>query len=835
MFGLVATSTVTHADTTNQTNPNPVVDPANQIKTKTDYQQDINQTQNQIQQLQNQQQNVQQQVTQDQNAQQEYQNNQQQLAQAQQTYQQNYTPVDNQNVSLPQAYIDGLKHASEDQQAGQQFRQIANPQVQTHAYTPDTQAAQENIDLSHLTDNQVYRANLFANGLVNRFRQSYGTAPIQQNADAQHYTQQVADALLKTGTTGHSSLLDGAGENLGQTFAYADANTAKQMQGVHLDTIKPSDIVMQNHVDGNKQWNTWGFKPGVMITTMDDLYADIYYNVCQMLFNDSGLESWGHATNYLIHNTGKTYTGFAIEPIKTTGTVYIFTTTFYGDGHKKTTSKPVQVPMIDLITRWQYRSNTNKRPINPANDWNDQSKTAKSQIDKLTVKQSELKKTLAKAQDNQNQLKKINTQLSQLNNKLTQLKQAQKQAPEHQTSNSSNVITLPSHKNNKPTSSANSSANKPASSASHSQADKPTKPDKPANSANSTADKPAQPAKSTSSSASQSQAATPSTPNSSSASQAVKPSESASSANNNAEKPAQPAKSDSASQAVKPSQPTSSANSSANKPASSADHSQATKPAKPGKPANSANSTTDKPAQPAKSDSASQTTKPASSTSSSTSQSQAATPSTSASSSASQAVKPSKSASSANNNTEKSAQPAKSDGASQAVKPSQPTSSANSSAETPAQPVNSSASQAVKPNTPASSTSSDASYAASNANTPASSKMSQAVEQAQPASSASHNETVNFDSISTASPVTITFPEEPKKTAVKSQRPIVEFPSDDPNATVGQVLTKNSKTSTNEALPQTGNAQRHSFAAALVGLLVGADAMAIAKKIKARR
>lgn len=727
MFGLAATSTVTHADTTNKTNPSSVVDPANQVKTKADYQQDINQTQNQIQQLQNQQQSAQQQVTQDQNAQQEYQNNQQQLAQAQQTYQQNYTPVDSQNVSLPQAYINGLKHASEDQQAGQRFRQIANPQVQTHAYTPDAQAAQENIDLSHLTDNQVYRANLFANGLVNRFRQSYGTAPIQQNADAQHYTQQVADALLKTGTTGHSSLLDGAGENLGQTFAYADANTAKQMQAVHLDTIKPSDIAMQNHVDGNKQWNTWGFKPGVMITTMDDLYADIYYNVCQMLFNDSGLESWGHATNYLIYNTGKTYTGFAIEPIKTTGTVYIFTTTTYGDGHKKTTSKPVQVPMIDLITRWQYRSNTNKRPINPANDWNDQSQVAKTQINKLTAKQSELKKTLAKAQDNQNQLKKINAQLSQLNNKLAQLKQAQKQAPVNHSFNDSSVITLPSHK---------------------------------------------------------------------------------------------PANSD---------------NNNANKLASSTSHSQTAKPAKPGKPANSDNGTADKPAQPAKSDSARQTTKPAGSTSSSANQSQAATPNTPASSSASQAAKPSESTSSANNNTEKPAHPAKSGNASQAVKPNQPTSSANSSTEKPEQPANSSTNQTVKPNTPASSASSDVSSTASNANTPASYKTSQAIEPAQPASYVSHNETVDFDSRSTASPVTITFPEETKKTAVEYQRPIVEFPSDNSNTTVDHVLTKNSKTSNNETLPQTGNEQHRSLAAAIVDLLVGANAMAMAKKIKTRR
>lgn len=724
MFGLVATSTVTHADTTNQTNPSPVVDPANQVKTKDDYQQDINKTQQQIQQLQNQQQSAQQQVTQDQNAQQEYQNNQQQLAQAQQTYQQNYTPVDNQNVSLPQAYIDGLKHASEDQQTGQQFRQIANPQVQTHAYTPDTQAAQENIDLSHLTDNQVYRANLFANGLVNRFRQSYGAAPIQQNADAQHYTQQVADALLKTGDTGHStSLLDGAGENLGQTYVCADVNTAKQMQAVHFDTIKPSDIIMQNHVDGNKQWNTWSIKSVVMITTMDDLYADIYYNICQMLFNDSGIESWGHAANCLIYNTGKTYTGFAIEPIKTTGTIYIFTTTTYSDGHKETTSKPVQVPMINLITRWQYRDNTSKRPINPANDWNDQSHTAKTQIDKLTIKQSELKKTLAKAQDNQNQLKKINAQLSQLNNKLAQLKQAQKQAPVNNSFNDSSVITLPSHK---PANSANNNANKPASSTSRNQAAKPAKPGKPANSANGTADKPAQPAKSDN--ASQSQAATPNTPASSSASQAVKPSKSTSSANNNTEKPAQPAKSDGASQAVKPIQPTSSANSSAEKPA---------------QPVNSSTS-------------------------------QSIKPNTPASSSANQAVKPSESTSSANN-TKKPAQPAKSDNASQAVKPSQPT------------------------------------------------------------SSASHNETVNFDSSNTASPVTISFPEEPKKTAVESQRPIVEFPSDNSNTTVDHVLAKNSKTSTNKALPQTGNEQHRSLAAAIVGLLVGTNAMAIAKKMKVRR
>lgn len=576
MFGLVATNTVTHADTTNQTNPSPAVDPASQVKTQADYQQDINKTQQQIQQLQNQQQSVQQQVTQDQNAQQEYQNNQQQLAQAQQTYQQNYTPVNNQNVSLPQAYIDGLKHASEDQQAGQQFRQIANPEVQTHAYTPDAQAAQENIDLSHLTDNQVYRANLFANGLVNRFRQSYGTAPIQQNADAQSYTQQVADALLKTGTTGHSSLLDGAGENLGQTFAYTDTNTAKQMQGVHLDTIKPSDIVMQNHVDGNKQWNTWGFKPGVMITTMDDLYADIYYNVCQMLFNDSGLESWGHATNYLIHNTGKTYTGFAIEPIKTTGTVYIFTTTTYGDGHKKTTSKPVQVPMIDLITRWQYRSNTNKRPINPANDWNDQSQAAKTQINKLTAKQAELKKTMAKSQDNQNMLKKINTQLSQLNKKLAQLKQAQKQAPVNKSFNDSSVITLPAHKSSnsanssstakpaqqpaksgnvsrdtKPASSASSSASQSHAAKSNASASSPT------SSANNSVAKPAQPT----SSASQSKAVKPSIPTSFATNQAVDLSQSASSATSSANKPAE---SNSTSQVAASAQPASSASNSVN-------------------------------------------------------------------------------------------------------------------------------------------------------------------------------------------------------------------------------------------------------------------------------
>lgn len=745
MFGLVATNTVIHADTTNQTNPSPAVNPVSQVKTQADYQQDIDQTQQQIQQLQNQQQSVQQQVTQDQNAQQEYQNNQQQLAQAQQAYQQNYTPVDNQNVSLPQAYIDGLKHASEDQQTGQQFRQIANPEVQTHAYTPDAQAAQENIDLTHLTDNQIYRANLFANGLVNRFRQSYGTAPIQQNADAQRYTQQVADALLKTGTTGHSSLLDGAGENLGQTFAYTDTKTAKQMQAVHLDTIKPSDIVMQNHVDGNKQWNTWGFKPGVMITTMDDLYADIYYNVCQMLFNDSGLESWGHATNYLIHNTGKTYTGFAIEPIKTTGTVYIFTTTTYGDGHKKTTSKPVQVPMIDLITRWQYRSNTNKRPINPANDWNDQSKTAKNQIDKLTAKQAELKKTMAKSQDNQNLLKKINAQLSQLNNKLTQLKQAQKQALVNKSLNDSNVITLPSHK--------------PTNSASHSQASKP------------------------------------STPVSSPTSQAAKPNE--------------PAKSNNDSQASKPNAPTNSASQSqVSKPVSSA--------------SSSATSSANEPA-------------------SFANQSQATGPSTPASSATSQAVNPSQPASSANNSATKPAQPTSSANQSQAAKPNISTSyetnqatdlsrlasSATSSANKPAE--SNITSQAATPTQPASSTSNSTSNSAQSASSVVQSAAN------------SSDQTVEASNDTKSAPaIIISFPEETKR-AAEPQQLTTKHKNNSANKNhsivIDQVSAKHGKTSqvTSDTLPQTGNEQHRSLAATLVGLLIGADAIALAKKMKTRR
>lgn len=744
MFGLVATNTVTHADTTNQTNPSSAVDTASQAKAQTNYQQNINQTQQQIQQLQNQQQSVQQQVTQSQNAQQEYQNNQQQLAQAQQTYQQNYTPVNNQNVSLPQAYIDGLKHASENQQAGQQFRQIANPQVQTHAYTPDTQAAQENIDLTHLTDNQIYRANLFANGLVNRFRQSYGTAPIQQNADAQRYTQQVADALLKTGTTGHSSLLDGAGENLGQTFAYTDANTAKKMQAVHLNTIKPSEIVMQNHVDGNKQWNTWGFKPGVMITTMDDLYADIYYNVCQMLFNDSGLESWGHATNYLIHNTGKTYTGFAIEPIKTTGTVYIFTTTTYSDGHKKTTSKPVQVPMIDLITRWQYRSNTNKRPINPANDWNDQSKTAKNQIDKLTAKQAELKKTMAKSQDNQNLLKKINAQLSQLNNKLTQLKQAQKQALVNKSLNDSNMITLPSHK--------------PTNSASHSQTSKP------------------------------------STPVSSPTSQAAKPNE--------------PAKSNNASKASKPNTPTNSASQSqVSKPASSA--------------SNSATNSANKPA-------------------SFANQNQAAEPNTPANSAASQAVNPSQPASTANNSAAKPAQPASSE-ASQAAKPSISTSyetnqatdlsrlasPATTSANKPAE--SNITSQAVTLTQPASLTSNSTSNSAQSASSVIQSAAN------------SSDQTVEVSNDTKSAPtITISFPEETKH-AAKPQQLTTEHKNNSANennsTVIDRVSTKHNKASqvTSDTLPQTGKEQHRSLAATLVSLLIGADAIALAKKMKTRR
>ena len=201
-----------------------------------------------------------------------------------------------QTVNIPSGYNLNILRNINNQSSAYQFQSnTAINGMNINNYKSDPTAAQENVDLSNLTDSQVNEMNNFAVGLVNQVRSQFGESGFNTNTNtlatvcgmATQY-QNNGESLLNNG--GHDqSILQGASENI-SAFALYDDNIAN-LGYEHFANVRGKELTDFSNI------------PLITVTNMDDLQAMIYYGVMEMLFNDAA-NNFGHAKNFLTNNVG---------------------------------------------------------------------------------------------------------------------------------------------------------------------------------------------------------------------------------------------------------------------------------------------------------------------------------------------------------------------------------------------------------------------------------------------------------------------------------------------------------------------------------------------------
>ncbi|MEY8442437.1 SEC10/PgrA surface exclusion domain-containing protein, partial [Lactobacillaceae bacterium 24-114] len=213
--------------------------------------------------------------------------------------------TDAQNISFPQGYtLDALKSIGSPQ-AALNFEQQVSKQVYENdstGYNPNDYqsnyvAAQEKVDISNLTNEQINELNLYGLSLVNQARTTFGKEPFTQNQSTinavKEMTLQYQDKneSLFTGGYHDESILNGQSENIAANQIYVD--------NISVLASRPyAQARMEDFKDRNSI-------PLFTVTTMDDLRALIYYGVIGMLFDDAGdqgVEEFGHAKNFLVYD-----------------------------------------------------------------------------------------------------------------------------------------------------------------------------------------------------------------------------------------------------------------------------------------------------------------------------------------------------------------------------------------------------------------------------------------------------------------------------------------------------------------------------------------------------
>ena len=202
-----------------------------------------------------------------------------------------------QQINYPADYnLDQLSKVNEnDANSVQQFDQVAKPGLAQNNYQSDSTAAQQQVDITNLNDQQTYEMNQYAIDLVNQARAHFNEGPFVQNQGtintvkgmAQQYQDKKESLLTESRDKWHDeSILNGVSENTSAMEIYADNKQVLQSVVRPFATAKGVDFTDNHHI------------PLFSITNMDDLRAMIFYGVTTMLFNDSS-DYYSHAQNFL--------------------------------------------------------------------------------------------------------------------------------------------------------------------------------------------------------------------------------------------------------------------------------------------------------------------------------------------------------------------------------------------------------------------------------------------------------------------------------------------------------------------------------------------------------
>lgn len=210
-------------------------------------------------------------------------------------YSNNLSQVQNiQNINFPAGYtLDAVRNINSSEAANAFEQRVAQQGLYDNDYQSDAAAAQEQVDINHLTSSQVEEMNRYGLGLVNKARSEFGQEPFTQDAGTINQVRQMAlqyqskDESLLKGNWHDFSILQGKSENIATFQIYID--DVPGLAARPFAQAKGKDFAVSNAV------------PLFTVTTMDDLRALVYYGIMGMFFNDAE-DTFGHAQNFLTYN-----------------------------------------------------------------------------------------------------------------------------------------------------------------------------------------------------------------------------------------------------------------------------------------------------------------------------------------------------------------------------------------------------------------------------------------------------------------------------------------------------------------------------------------------------
>lgn len=209
-----------------------------------------------------------------------------------------------QQINISQDYIDGLPQVHDQQSANAlEAKDPEHSNFFRNSYQSDPYAANEPIDVTNLTSDQLLQINLYSTRLINQIREQFNQPALTLNSEGIENAQWIANQTAQRKSYNHEwDLLSGTnGENL---MGLVTTNDNKDIQ---LSKRKSTDFSL------NKD-DMLVFKYS-SIKTMDDLQAEVFYSVMTMFFSDNGTgNQYGHAKNFT-RNKGQMALG--IETFRT--------------------------------------------------------------------------------------------------------------------------------------------------------------------------------------------------------------------------------------------------------------------------------------------------------------------------------------------------------------------------------------------------------------------------------------------------------------------------------------------------------------------------------------
>lgn len=182
-----------------------------------------------------------------------------------------------------------------------------------NTYQSDPVAAQEQVNVTHLTQEQLQEINTYQLQLINQLRERLGLPDYVQYQSDITTAQQEADEQGARKLWGHNAqYLNGSGENVG-AWNVAD-------NGYSMASWKPTTISFERNSQSHTVQTLF---PLGKIATMDDLRASVFYMTTAMLFEDDGAEANGHMHNFLRQDSGEnTEVALGIEAFKDNNSNY---------------------------------------------------------------------------------------------------------------------------------------------------------------------------------------------------------------------------------------------------------------------------------------------------------------------------------------------------------------------------------------------------------------------------------------------------------------------------------------------------------------------------------